>query len=219
MSSEFSVPRQNDSFIAVWEKRALIAMARRLPSVVSPDGLTGFGVFGALIVLAGYCLGHISIWYLWIANLGIIIHWLGDSLDGTLARVRGIERPKFGFFLDQTIDLVSNLLIAVGLGFSPWVRLDVALLMLSAYHMLSVYVLVSSLIKGEFRIDVAGFGPTEVRIGIIILNLMVMIFGAPEHIVVGISYTWCDAALVVTFVGLIGLFFYQLITEARKIVD
>lgn len=219
MSSEFSVLRQNDSFIAAWEKRALIAMARRLPSAVSPDGLTGFGVFGALVVVAGYCLSNITVWYLWIANLGIVIHWLGDSLDGTLARVRGIERPKFGFFLDQTIDLVSNLLIAVGLGCSPWVRLDVALLMLSAYHMLSMYVLVSSLIKGEFRIDVAGFGPTEVRIGIVVLNLTVLIFGAPQCSIAGISYTWCDATLVVTFFGLIALFFYQLITEARGIVE
>lgn len=219
MSSEFSVLRQNSSFIAAWEKRALIAMARRMPSAISPDWLTGFGVFGAVIVIAGYCLSNFSVWYLWIANLGIVIHWLGDSLDGTLARVRKIERPKFGFFLDQTIDLVSNLLIAVGLGFSPWVRLDVALLMLCAYHMLSVYVLVSSLIKGEFRIDVAGFGPTEVRIGIIVINLTVMIFGAPKSKIVGISYTWCDAALITTFIGLIGLFIYQLITEARRIVD
>lgn len=219
MSSDFSVQRQNDSFIAAWEKRALIAMAKRLPSIVTPNSLTAFGVLGAIIVCAAYCLCNVSVWFLWMANLGIVIHWLGDSLDGTLARVRGIERPKFGFFLDQTIDLVSNLLIAVGLGLSPWVRLDVALLMLSAYHMLSVYVLVSSLIKGEFRIDVAGFGPTEVRLGIVALNLTIMAFGAPQLSYLGVPYTWCDVSLFATFAGLIVLFFYQLITEARKIVE
>ncbi|MBB4952233.1 phosphatidylglycerophosphate synthase [Agrobacterium vitis] len=219
MSSDFSVQRQNDSFIAAWEKRTLIAIAKRLPSWVTPNFMTAFGVVGAVIVLAGYCLGNISLWFLWLANLGIVIHWLGDSLDGTVARVRGIERPKFGFFLDQIIDLVSNLLIAVGIGLSPWVRLDVALLMLSAYHMLSVYVLVSSLIKGEFRIDIAGFGPTEMRLGIIALNVTVMIFGAPQLSYAGIDYTWCDISLLVAFSALIGLFFYQFITEARKIVE
>ncbi|WP_137129521.1 CDP-alcohol phosphatidyltransferase family protein [Rhizobium sp. FY34] len=219
MPSNFSVQRHNGSFIAAAERRVLIAIAKRLPGFVTPDLLTGFGVFGALVVLTGYSLGNIEIWYLWLANLGIVIHWLGDSLDGTVARVRGVERPKFGFFLDQTVDLIGNLLIAIGIGLSPWVRLDVALLMLTAYHMLAVYVLVYSLVQGEFKIDVAGFGPTEMRIGIVVLNLAIMTIGAPTFVAAGLSFTWCDVLLLVIFLGLIALFIFELISKARKIVE
>lgn len=219
MSSDFSVQRHNGSLIAAWEKLALIAIAKRLPAFATPNFLTAFGVFGAVVVLISYCFGNIDVWFLWLANLGIVIHWLGDSLDGTVARVRGIERPKFGFFLDQTVDLISNLLIALGIGLSPWVRLDVALLMLTAYHMLAVYVLVYSLVQGEFHLDVAGFGPTEMRLGIIVLNLAIMAIGAPSLTVAGLPFTWCDVLLLVIFVGLIALFLFELISKAREIVD
>ena len=219
MASDFSVQRHNDSFIAAWERRVLIGIARRLPKAATPNALTALGVIGAFVVLLGYCLSGVHIRFLWLANLGVLLNWLGDSLDGTVARVRGIERPKFGFFLDQTVDLISNLVIAMGVGLSPWVRLDVALLFLSAYHMLSIYVLVYSLVKGEFHIDVAGFGPTELRLGIIAMNIAIMAFGAGGIVVGSVFLSWCDLLMSAAVVGLLGLFVFELVSKARLIVD
>jgi len=79
-----------------------------------------------------------------LANAGLLMHWFGDSLDGTVARYRQAERPRYGFFVDQTIDVVGNLLIALGVGLSPWARLDVALLFLTAFHMISICSLIVS---------------------------------------------------------------------------
>ncbi|MCY1669375.1 CDP-alcohol phosphatidyltransferase family protein [Rhizobium sp. SL86] len=217
MSSDLSVQRQNASFVAGLEKGVLIAIARRLPRSVTPDGLTAFGVLGAVIVLFGYAASNWNVNYIWLANIGIVIHWLGDSLDGTLARVRQIERPRFGFFIDQTVDVIGNLLIAVGLGLSPWVRLDVALLMLAAYHMLAIYALVYSLVEGKFRVDVAGLGPTEARLGMIFLNLSVYIFGAPLLGWTENYLTWYDVTLLGIFSALIILFLYELFTKAASL--
>lgn len=219
MASEFSVQRHNDSFVAAWEKRALVAIARRLPGTVTPNALTALGVSGAFVVLAGYCLSAVDIQFLWLANLGLLINWLGDSLDGTVARVRGIERPKFGFFLDQTIDLISNLVMALGVGLSPWVRLDVALLFLAIYHMLAMYVLIYSTVRGEFHMDVAGFGPTEVRLGIVAMNIAILAFGAGAFVINGMLFSWCDIMLCTVFVGLLGLFIFEIVSKAREIVD
>ncbi len=219
MTSDFSVQRRNDSFLAVWERRALIGIAKRLPETATPNALTALGVVGAFIVLAGYCLSGLNLQFLWLANLGLLINWMGDSLDGTVARVRGIERPKFGFFLDQTVDLISNLVIALGVGLSPFVRLDVTLLFLAAYHMLAMYVLIYSVVKGEFHIDVAGLGPTELRLGIIAMNIAIMVFGAGQITINGIFLSWCDIMLSVVFVGLLGLFIFEVISKARMIAD
>src|SRR5262245_24038819 len=113
-------------------------MASALPAWVTPDRLTALGVFGAAVVFAGSLLSNRDPAFLWLANLGLVIHWLGDSLDGTLARVRGSERPKLGFVMDQSVDVVGDILIMAGLGLSPFVRLDAALLALVGYHALTV---------------------------------------------------------------------------------
>ncbi|MDR3494366.1 MAG: CDP-alcohol phosphatidyltransferase family protein [Ancalomicrobiaceae bacterium] len=209
--------RHNESFVADTERRILIAIARRLPAFVTPDRLTAFGVFGALVVLVGYAASAIDLNVLWVANAGLLMHWLGDSLDGTLARVRGIERPRYGFFLDQSIDTVGNLLIAVGIGLSPWARLDIALLVLAAYHMLSIYVFVRSIVSREFHVALRGVGPTEMRLGIFAMTLGIWLFGAPYHTVFDVDVTWCDLLMLLTFVGLLVLFVVEVACEARHL--
>jgi archaetidylinositol phosphate synthase len=208
--------RFNLSLLAGAERRLLIAIAARLPKAVMPDWLTGIGVFGAVIVLVGYLLSAADIRFLWLANLGLVIHWFGDSLDGTLARCRGIERPRYGFFLDQTVDVVGNLLIALGVGLSPWVRLDVALLNLAAFHMISIYSLVRSLVDQQFHIAVGGFGPTEMRLGIFALNIGILIFGARPARWFGVPMTWCDLLILATTAGMMLLFVCGFVAQARR---
>ncbi|WP_341988047.1 CDP-alcohol phosphatidyltransferase family protein [Azorhizobium sp. AG788] len=209
--------RFHESFLAAPERTLLRWMAARLPSWVMPDHLTAFGVFGAVLVMAGYLACHVSIHFLWLANLGLLVHWFGDSLDGTLARVRDIARPRYGYFLDQNIDVVGNLLIAAGIGLSPYARLDTALLALTGYHMVSIYVFVRNVVRREFHLAVMGFGPTEVRIGILIMNATLLLFGAPSFEILSQRFTWCDLVLIVTFVALSIMFVISATQEARRL--
>lgn len=204
--------RFNESFVAAHERRLLHAIARRLPAAVTPNGLTMFGVFGALVVMAGYALSARHMAWLWLANLGLVFHWLGDSLDGTLARVRHIERPRYGFYLDQVIDTLGNTLIALGVGLAPWIRMDVVLIVLAVYHMLSIQVYVRAIVDHEFHLAVGRFGPTEMRLGIFGLNCIVMLLGEPKTIAVVGDATWADGLVAIITLGLFALYG----TQARR---
>ncbi|WP_051357393.1 CDP-alcohol phosphatidyltransferase family protein [Azorhizobium doebereinerae] len=211
--------RFHESFLAEPERKVLRWIASRLPSCIMPDHLTAFGVFGAVLVMIGYLGCHASANFLWLANLGLFIHWFGDSLDGTLARVRDIARPRYGYFLDQNIDVVGNLLIAGGIGLSPYARLDTALLALTGYHMVSIYVFVRNVVRREFHLAVLGFGPTEVRIGILIMNVTIMLVGAPSFNLFGQTMSWCDLVLLATFGLLAAMFSVSAIEEARRLAQ
>jgi phosphatidylglycerophosphate synthase len=184
-----------DSVLAQAEKRVLIALARRMPGWVKPDHLTASGVAGALVVFAGYVLSARDPNYLWLANLGLLINWFGDSLDGTLARVRTVERPRYGFFLDHTTDLFSQAFIALGLGLSPYVRFDVACLVLIAYYIAAAFTFIRRIGSGTLGIAYLGVGPTEVRMGILVLNTVMYFF--PPFPVLSAPVNLSSADLVV----------------------
>ena len=216
MTSEI-VERHHESFVAHHEKRLLRAIAAKLPLWVTPDRLTAFGVFGSIVVFAGYVAGHLSAQWLWLANLGLVLNWLGDSLDGTVARVRQIERPRYGYFLDQNVDVISNLLMALGVGFSPWARLDSALLMLTSYHMLSIHTFVRTVVTQKFHVDIKGLGPTEMRLGIMFMNFGILIFGTQPISLLSLSVTWCDILIVIAAFGLAVLFVVEVSQESLKL--
>lgn len=209
--------RIHNSLVRSLERRALDWLVRRAPARVTPDFLTAFGIVGAGITLVGYMLTSWSPDFLWLATLGLVLHWLGDSLDGSLARFRKIERPRYGYFLDQSIDVVGNLLICVGMGLSPYVRMDVALFALAGYHALSIYSQVRACVSGEFHVSLAGWGPTEMRLLIMLMNTMVFFFGAPIFEVGGLAMTWCDVSVLLMAAGFFVTFAYLLASYARQL--
>jgi phosphatidylglycerophosphate synthase len=160
----------NESLLGRLEKPALIWMAERLPVSITPDHLTLLGIFGAVVTAAGYLASHWSLQWLWLSSLGLLLYWVGDSLDGTLARVRRAERHRYGFFVDHTSDLFSQSLIFLALGLSPCARLSVALLGLIAFLMAFVYTLICAEVRRTMRITYFGVGPTEIRILLIAGN-------------------------------------------------
>ena len=162
-----------DTFLGKAEKQALHWLASRMPAWVVPDTLTAIGLLASVIIFLGYALSFFNINWLWLSSFGFILQWFGDSLDGTLARFRKIERPRYGFFVDHIIDAVSEALVFIGLGLSPFVRFDLALLALIGYLMVSVYVYLVTYVNGVFRISYAGLGPTEMRVLAIIANTLV----------------------------------------------
>jgi phosphatidylglycerophosphate synthase len=162
--------REPTFLLAKPEKRLLRWMAARLPRWILPNDLTALGVLAAFAICGAYQLSNDSAAWLWVASGLLVVHWLGDSLDGTLARVRGIERPRYGFYLDHVVDAVSTAAIGIGLGLSPFMLLSVGTIVVVAYLMLSINVYLESYALGRFSIGYGLIGPTELRLILIALN-------------------------------------------------
>ena len=152
-------------------------LAARMPPFVTPDRLTSVGFTGAALVGAGYALSTFHTGWLWLSVIAYFINWFGDSLDGSLARFRKIERPKFGYFIDHSTDALGNMLIMTGLGLSPYLRLDVALFGLGAYLLLSIHTFVAARVVDEFRLSYVAAGPTELRLVLITMTLCMFVMG------------------------------------------
>jgi archaetidylinositol phosphate synthase len=169
--------RTNDSALGALERPVLAWLARRMPFWVQPDHLTILALAGAITAAGGYIASRRSLEWLWLASAGLLLHWAGDSLDGTLARVRNIQRPRYGFFVDHTSDLFAQTLIFLALGLSPCARLEVASLGLIAFLMAFVYSLICVEVHDTMRVTYFGFGPTEIRALLIAGNVITIGFG------------------------------------------
>lgn len=154
------------------EKKALVWLAERQPQWVNSDLLTYVGVLGAFLCGLGFTLSSMDISWLWLSSAGLFINWYGDSLDGTLARVRNRQRPKYGFFIDHSVDAITITMMCLGAGLSPLLRLDVALLVLASYLILSVYTYICTIVTNQMRLTYGRLGPTEFRLIIIIINTL-----------------------------------------------
>jgi phosphatidylglycerophosphate synthase len=203
--------RVNDILLGPLERPALHWLAAHMPSWISPDTCTVISVIGALIIMAGYLLTRWDKNYLWLASLGFVINWFGDSLDGTLARYRHIERHVYGFFVDHTVDAFDEVLIFLGLGLTPYIRFDIACLILIAYLLLSVLVYVRTSVEGIFKISYGKLGPTEFRVMAIMLNIG-MYFGGPSRIVISAGalgkFTFSIYDLIVAALALLLVYFF-----------
>ena len=156
--------REHRSFLAAAEKRALVAMARRLPPAIHSDHLTGLALLAMVMAGAGYALAHLDVRALWLVVIALVLNWFGDSLDGTVARVRRVERPRYGFYVDHVLDIVGATLLFAGLAVSGFMTPWIALALLVAYLLVSGEVFLATSVHGVFRISFSGFGPTELRI-------------------------------------------------------
>jgi archaetidylinositol phosphate synthase len=167
-------PREKAFLLARHEQRALEWLARRIPARVTPDHLTALGVLAALGIAAAYVLSNRDPAWLWAASALLVVHWLGDSLDGTVARVRRTERPRYGYYLDHMVDAVATALIGIGLGLSPHMLLATGLVIVLAYLVLSINTYLETQVFGVFSLGYGRFGPTEARVGLIALNLALL---------------------------------------------
>jgi len=162
--------REPNFLFARLERRFLPWLAGKLPRWVLPDDLTAIGVLAAFGVCAAYQLSNEDSAWLWAASGLLVVQWLGDSLDGTLARFRDIQRPKYGFYLDHIVDAIATAAIGIGLGLSPFMLLSIGTLIVVAYLILSINVYLESMAFGRFRLGYGYLGPTEIRAVLIALN-------------------------------------------------
>lgn len=211
-----AVNRIQRNLLAIGERRLLNWICARLPNSVTPDELTALGFFGAVLVSAGYVLSLVQVHWLWLSIVGYVVHWIGDSLDGSVARYRKIERPKFGYFIDHSTDALANLLALAGLGISPFVRLDVALFGLIGYFLLSMHAFLAARVVGEMRLSYLAGGPTELRLILIAMTLLMLFMGnIPSFVDHFSAYD-----LFVAGVGslMVILFIIQTTSTAREII-
>lgn len=156
--------REHRSLLAAVEKRLLIRIAARLPAAVHPDHLTALALAAMALAGAGYALIRWDVRAVWVVVLALVLNWFGDSLDGTVARVRRAERPRYGFYVDHVLDLVGITMLIAGLATSGFITPVVALSFLVAYLLVSGEVFLATAVQGVFRMSFAGVGPTELRI-------------------------------------------------------
>jgi phosphatidylglycerophosphate synthase len=177
-----TIRRVNRGFLEPLETPALKWLADRLPVWVTPDQLTAVGFLGAALIFVGYALFPVHVAFVSLASAGFAINWFGDSLDGTLARIRHIERPRYGFFVDNVLDVMSQFLLAVGLALSGILRPELALGGLAVFYMMSILSLVRAQTLREFNLDYGGIGMTEIRVFFVVLNVIIIIL-PPNNVI------------------------------------
>lgn len=164
--------RIQTSFLNAAEKKVLVWLAERQPRWMTSDIMTLIGTIGAVIAALGYALSARNIAFLWLSSFGFIVNWYGDSLDGTLARVRHKQRPVYGYYIDHTVDCISEILIFTGIGLSGLMHFGLAMLILALYLMLTINVSINAHLKKEFKLTYAKLGPTEFRLIAIVVNTL-----------------------------------------------
>ena len=163
--------RVHGSLLAVVEKRALVAMAERMPSWVNSDHLTVVGFAAQIATGVCYALAAHDRRMLLVAIVCLAVNWFGDSLDGTLARVRQQQRPRYGFYVDHVIDSIGSVAMMGGLAFSGYMHPVIAIGLLIAFLLLSIQSYLATYTLGEFHLSMWRFGPTELRVLLAMGNL------------------------------------------------
>ena len=157
--------RQHNSILAAAEKRALIWMAHRLPRWIHSDHLSGLGLLSmAGAGLAFWTAGMDPIAGAVLVVLCLALNWFGDSLDGTVARVRDQQRPRYGYYVDHVIDLAGTAMLFAGVAASGLMSPVIAILVVAAYYLVSAEAFLATHSRGLFKMAFAGIGPTELRI-------------------------------------------------------
>ena len=207
--------RIQHNLLARSERRLLNHLCAKAPAWVTPDKLTTLGVIGAVVTFLGYVLSNFSPAWLMLAIVGYAVQWFGDSMDGSLARFRKIERPRFGYFIDHSCDGLTTLLILAGIGFSPYVRLDVALIALGGYLLLSIHAYLAARVLGELKLSYLNAGPTELRFALIAMTIAMMALG--EHPGLFGPVSGFDLLVGGVGIALMSLFIVQTLVTARRL--
>lgn len=207
--------RTQESFLAVLEKKTLVWMAARTPAWINSDHLTVLGLVAMAGAGAGYWWSRTNSAGLFVVIACLAINWLGDSLDGTLARVRNCQRPRYGFYVDHIVDAFGALFLLGGLALSGYMSSVVAVGLLIAYLLLSIEVYLASYTLGDFKISYFKMSPTELRILLSIGNL-VLIYKSVVHLF-GRAYRLFDVGGTMGISGMLLILLISVIQNTIKL--
>jgi phosphatidylglycerophosphate synthase len=192
--------RAHTSLLHSLEKKCLIWLAERMPRWVSSDQLTALGLFAMLMTGISYWLSRWNRYVLLMAVFWLAVNWFGDSLDGTLARVRNRQRPRYGFYVDHVVDAFGTFFLLSGFALSGYMDRFVAMGVLIAYFMLNIEVYLATYTLGRFRLSFWKVSPTELRI-LISIGSVALLF-RPWVTLGGTSYRLYDVGGVVAIAGI-----------------
>ena len=195
--------RVNRSLTASMEKRGLRWMAERAPQWITSDGLTALGFAAQIGAGVCYALARFHRYALLGVICCLVLNWLGDSMDGTLARVRCQQRPRYGFYVDHMVDMFGAVALMCGLGCSGLVHWQVAIAMLIAFLLLSCESYLATYTLSEFQLSQGLFGPTEIRVLLIVGNLALL--RSPYSVIFGQRWLLFDVGGVIATVGMAGM--------------
>jgi phosphatidylglycerophosphate synthase len=208
--------REHRSLLAAAEKRLLIRMAGHLPASVHSDHLTVLALAAMALAGLGFWLARWDSNWLWVVVGALAINWFGDSLDGTLARLRRVERPRYGFYVDHVLDIVGITFLLTGLACSGFMTPVIALSLLAAYLLVSGEVFLATAVRHVFRMSFAGIGPTELRI---LLSIGAIALRGDPHVDFGAlgRAQLFDVGGVVAIVGLIAALVWAVVTNTSAL--
>lgn len=195
-----NAPRVHTALTADAEKRLLMWLARRTPSSIGPDHLTALGFAAQLAAGGAYAAAAHDPRALWLVNLFLVLNWLGDSLDGTLARVRNQQRPRYGFYVDHIVDTFGALALIGGLAASGFIHGAVAAGLLAGYYILAIESYLATYTLGRFHLSHGLFGPTEIRILLMIGNAA--LYFHPYARIAGRTFLLFDVGGAVAIAGM-----------------
>ncbi|HSU89213.1 MAG TPA: CDP-alcohol phosphatidyltransferase family protein [Terriglobia bacterium] len=207
--------RQQDSIVAPIEKRILARLAARMPGWVNPDHLTLLGFAGMALAGLSYYLARWNRWMLLASVAFLAVNWFGDSLDGTLARYRNRQRPRYGFYVDHMVDALGILFLIGGLGLSGYMSPLVAMALMIAYYLLSIEIYLATYTIGVFKLSFGIWGPTELRILLAAGNIALIFQKSAQF--AGHSYLLADAGAVVAIAVLALLALYSAVRNTLRL--
>ena len=215
-SSFKNAARVQASFVTAAEKRVLAWFAARMPAWVGCDQLTVLGFSGQIMVGVSYALSRYNrVWLIW-GVVFLAINWFGDSLDGTVARFRNRQRPRYGFYVDHIIDAVGSTILMTGLALSGYMSPLIAMASLIAFLLLAIEVYLATYTIGSFHLSFFNFGPTELRIILAIGNVALYIRG-PWARIAGRNFLVFDIGAVVAIAGMGAMFLYAAIKHTAQL--
>jgi phosphatidylglycerophosphate synthase len=210
--------RVHQSFTAAMEKRALLWLAARVPARIHSDHLTALGLLAMLGVGASYALARYERIGWLLAIFFLAINWFGDSLDGTLARVRNAQRPRYGFYVDKMADCLGAAFLLAGLGLSGSMSPLAACVALLTYFLLSLEVYAAAHTLGVFHMSFGGFGPTELRLLLAAGNAWMWWSAGPQRVeVLGREFLLLDVCAMLAAAGMALMAVTAMARHAREL--
>lgn len=215
MTKFYDAARRQESFLAPLERLALLWLARRIPCWVNSDHLTALGFLAMAGAGLGYWAARYNRLYLLFVIAMLIVNWFGDSLDGTLARVRNRLRPRYGFYVDHVTDMFGTFFLLGGLGLSGFMTRSIATGLMIVYFMLSMEVYLATYTLGKFELSMWKFSPTELRVLLIAGNIA--LFYRPVVRLFGSEHLLFDVGGVCGIIGMSAMLIFAAVSHTRAL--
>ena len=207
--------REYGGILAVLEKKALCWLADHMPARVNSDHLTLLGLVAMFMAGGAFWLARWNRYALVAVVVALALNWFGDSLDGTLARVRNCQRPRYGYYVDHVIDLVGTAALLIGMALSGYMTHLIAAALLAVYVMVAAEVFLATHVQQVFRLSCFGFGPTELRV--VLAVGAIQLIRSPQVHIGGAEYLLFDVGGVVAITGLLAAFLWSALRNTRRL--